>query len=69
MVKVAPLLEIAGDWKLFLTGAGAEERMNDIRKHERTGRPLGSEGFVEKLDSVLVRVLKHGKPGPKGKHN
>jgi len=69
LVKVAPLLEIAGDWGLFLAGAEAEEQMNDIRKHERTGRPLGSEGFVEKLESVLERILKRGKPGPKGKHN
>lgn len=66
LVKVAPLLEIAGDWKLFLAGAGEEEQSNDIRKHERTGRPLGTEGFVEHLESTLDRPLKRGKPGPKG---
>lgn len=69
LVKVAPLLKIAGDWRLFLAGAEAEEEMNDIRKHERTGRPLGSQGFIEKLESVLERLLKRGKPGPKVKHN
>lgn len=69
LVKVAPLLEIAGDWKLFLAGAEAEEQTNDIRKHERTGRPLGSEGFIEKLESALERTLKRGKPGPKEKRN
>jgi putative transposase len=69
LVKVAPLLEIAGDWRLFLAGGETEEQTNDIRKHERTGRPLGSEGFVEKLESALERILKRGKPGPKGKRN
>ena len=66
LVKVEPLLEIAGDWRLFLAGAGEEEQINDIRKHERTGRPLGAESFVERLESALERTLKRGKPGPKG---
>jgi putative transposase len=69
VVKVAPLLEIAGDWRLFLAGSGSEAQMDEIRKHERTGRPLGSEGFVEKLESALERTLKRAKPGPKGKSN
>jgi len=69
LVTVAPLLEMAGDWRLFLAGAAEEEQVNDIRKHERTGRPLGSEGFVERLETVLDRPLKRGKPGPKGKCN
>lgn len=67
LVKVAPLLEIAGDWKLFLAGTAEDTRLHDIRKHERTGRPLGSETFIEHLESALDRSLKRGKPGPKGK--
>jgi putative transposase len=69
LVKVTPLLEIAGDWRLFLAGAEKEEEMNEIRKHERTGRPLGTEQFVERLESALERTLTRGKPGPKGKQN
>lgn len=69
LVSVTPLLEMAGDWRLFLAGAGDEERINDLRKHERTGRPLGTEQFVEQLESSLERTLKRGKPGPKGQRN
>jgi putative transposase len=69
LVKVAPLLEMAGDWRVFLAGAGEEEQINDIRKHERTGRPLGAESFVERLESALERILKRGKPGPKVNKN
>lgn len=69
LVTVAPLLEMAGDWQLFLSGAGDEEQINNIRKHERTGRPLGAEGFVEQLEALLDRQLKRGKPGPKGSNN
>ena len=68
LVKVAPVLEMAGDWKLFL-GSATEEEMERIRHHERSGRPLGSERFVERLESTLERLLKPGKPGPKGKGN
>ena len=68
LVKVSPLLEIVGDWKSFLAGAN-EDLMSDIRKHERSGRPLGSEEFVESLEADLNRTLKPEKPGPKGKLN
>jgi putative transposase len=68
LVKVAPLLEMAGDWKLFL-GSATEEEMEKIRRHERSGRPLGSERFVVRLESTLERLLTPGKPGPKGKGN
>lgn len=69
LVTVTPLLQMAGDWRLFLAGTAEEERVNEIRKHERTGRPLGSEGFIERLETTLDRPLKRGKPGPKGKDN
>jgi len=64
LVKVAPLLEMAGDWRLFLSGTEEEDVINNIRKHERTGRPLGTESFVECLELALERPLKRGKPGP-----
>lgn len=68
LVKVAPLLGMVGDWNLFLSAA-TDEEMEKIRRHERSGRPLGSESFIERLESTLDRILKSGKPGPKGKSN
>jgi len=69
LVKVSPLLEIAGDWMLFLSSGSEEEKMDHIRKHERTGRPLGDGGFVEKLESTLKRTFMRRKPGPKRADN
>ncbi len=66
LVKVGPLLEMVGDWMPFLSGP-EDEQLKEIRRHERTGRPLGATGFVEKLESTLGRSLKRGKPGPKNK--
>ena len=67
LVKVAPLLEMIGDWKQFLREFPANDMMNDLRKHERTGRPLGRESFLQRLENALSRVLRKQKPGPKGK--
>ena len=36
-----------------------------MRKHEQTGRPLGSESFVMKLEKILDRMLRPQKTGPK----
>ena len=41
--------------------------MKTFRKHERTGRPLGDENFIEKVEGLLDRKLKPPKPGPKKK--
>ena len=50
LVNVDPLLLIIhNDRRKFLTGTMLPEEMEDIRKHERTGRPLGSATFVEQL--------------------
>ena len=39
---------------------------NEFEQHERTGRPLGDEGFIEKAERLLHRALKKKKPSPKG---
>jgi len=39
----------------------------DIKKHNRTGRPLGGSQFVTKLEALTGRVLAPGKPDPRPK--
>ena len=63
LVKVAPLLAMAGDWRGFLNSALPEESIRDLREHGRTGRPLGSSAFVDGLESLVGRVLKPQKGG------
>ncbi len=68
LVRTSPLLErIAKPWQTFLASDVKEKQISKFRKHERTGRPLGGDAFVEKLEVVLARRLKHRKPGPKKK--
>jgi hypothetical protein len=65
LVRVAPLLELAGRWRRLLTSAVSEEQLKEFREHERTGRVLGDEEFQERLEERLGRVLRRQTPGPK----
>ena len=64
IVNIEGLKHYADDWKEYLTSA--EFHVSDaFRKHEKTGRPMGSEQFIENAEILLNRTLKKKKPGPK----
>jgi len=66
LIAASPLPKMVGDWREFLgSGIGADDA-EILRLHERTGRPLGSDDFITRLESELARVLQRLKPGPKG---
>jgi putative transposase len=66
LVRTKPLLAmIKSPWKKFLSVGIQESEMDLFRKHERTGRPIGDDGFIEGLERLLDRPLKPKKPGPK----
>jgi putative transposase len=65
LVKVAPLLDRAPDWRGVLDSALSQADYDAIRRGERTGRPLGGGAFVEGLEGTLGRTLKPQKRGPK----
>jgi putative transposase len=64
LVTVAPLLEMVGDWQQFLSDAD-EEDADKIRGHERTGRALGGDSFLDSLEDTLQRTVKPRKAGRK----
>ena len=64
LVKAEPLLSLVGNWKSFMS-LSSDEEMNLFRKHERSGRPLGQETFVDQIETLLARTLRPKKPGPK----
>jgi putative transposase len=65
LVKVEPLLSIIPDWRELLASDLSKEEYETLRRHERTGRPLGSADFVEKVEKQTARILRRQKPGPK----
>ena len=67
LVSVSPLLGMIPGWKEFLGEAlESPEEYRELRRHERTGRPLGGELFIDKPEELLRRQLRRRKPGPKG---
>ena len=65
LVKVKPLYAMVDDWREYLYEN--EEAGDLIRRHERTGRPLGSSQFVADLEEMTGRELAKKRPGPKPK--
>ena len=68
LVKTKPLLEIINKpWEDFLVFDAQEAEIELFRKHERSGRPLGTGSFIETMEHLLGRRLKPQKPGPRKK--
>lgn len=67
VVTVRPLLALRDDWREFLTEGLPEEDAAALRRHERTGRPLGEAAFVARLEQLTERRLGRQKPGPRSR--
>lgn len=69
LVDTKPLLEIVNNkpWGKFLSLDAQDPEIELFRRHERTGRPLGEDSFIDKMEFLLDRKLKPQKPGPKKK--
>ncbi|MCP4697923.1 MAG: transposase [Gammaproteobacteria bacterium] len=64
IVDAGKLLDLIGDWKGYLLEAQKHDS-KEFEEHERTGRPLGNDSFIEMAEKFLRRDLKKKKPGPK----
>lgn len=67
LVDVRALLDRAPDWQALLDSALPQADYEAIRKGERTGRPLGAGGFIERIEAQLGRAVAPRKPGRKPK--
>ena len=53
------MLEVIGDkWEDFLSAPICKEEVAEMRSHENTDRPLGSESSVESLENILGYIMK-----------
>jgi len=65
--RTSLLNEMIDDWKEFLRLTSSEQDIKMLQQHERTGRPLGSDGFLIRLEKSIGRLLKPKRPGRKPK--
>ena len=59
------LLSSIENWSEWLQAGASEAVLEQVRLHTRTGRPLGSAGFVETVESKLGRLLRPSARGRK----
>ena len=65
LVEASPLLTLAPDWRRLLCSAAGEEEFRKLRHCEQTGRPLGEDEFLARLERSLGRILRRQRPGRK----
>ena len=61
------LVAEVSDRRRFLAADEDEQDVQRLRRHLRTGRPLGDPAFIARLESRLHRTLRKRPPGPKPK--
>lgn len=67
LVKVAPVLDRYGDFSSFLAQEDVSDAFKRLRQSEATGRPLGSEDWIDMLTALTGYELEAKKRGPKRK--
>jgi len=65
LVDVSPMIERVGDWCSYLEQTDEVINVDTLRKHSRTGRPLGDEAFIQNAETIAGRALRSGRPGPR----
>ena len=63
LVSVAAMLERIDDWRAYLADAPRPAELERLRTHLRTGRPAGSEAFIEQLEATAGRRLRPQRRG------
>ena len=66
LVNAKTLLAYVDKWNDFINLKVEPNERDALQKHERTGRPLGGNGFINQLEAKTGRMLKKKKTGPKG---
>ncbi|MFO7733293.1 MAG: transposase [Candidatus Aminicenantes bacterium] len=65
LLAACPLENSIPDWSAYLGQQESPEEIKKILYHERTGRPLGSQDFVKRLEELTGRILMPMKRGRK----
>ena len=66
LVTVEPMLDRIDNWEVYLGGEQETPLTNEvIQQHTRTGRPLGNQEFIAKLELLTGKELARKKPGRK----
>ena len=59
------LTEQIPDWRAFLQDSRDDKLIQSLEHHASTGRPLGNESFLKRLEILTGRQLQRKRPGPR----
>lgn len=59
------MLDRIDNWRTYLSDTDMGNDENLIKQHSRTGRPLGCDDFVRKLEAFTGKILLPKRPGRK----
>jgi hypothetical protein len=62
LVRAKPMLDRINDWQAYLSNDVENHQTDSIRRHTRTGRPLGTAEFVHNLEQVTGKPLAPKRP-------
>ena len=68
VLKSAPLLGLVPNWREYVQRECNEKELEELRRHEHTGRPLGTDAFLRSVESLVGRTLLPKKAGRKRKN-
>ncbi|MDX8383448.1 MAG: transposase, partial [Ghiorsea sp.] len=57
LVTVDPMLDRITNWQAFLDSDLDETTIETLRKHSKTGRPLGDDSFIETVESSAGKTF------------
>jgi putative transposase len=63
------LMSFISNWKLYLRENENESQIKALRSHSRTGRPLGNDEFIKRIETISGRTIRKKKPGRKKKED
>ena len=67
LIKLSRAPNLADNWSDYLAAGLPPDEAEQGEQHLRTGRPLGSDGFIDRAEKQLGRTLHRQPPGPKPK--
>lgn len=67
LIEEKAVLKIMPEWTAFLDRPMDPQEMESIRLHLQTGRPRGSEGFIDAVEATIGRTVRPQKRGRKPK--
>jgi len=65
LLSAFPMETSIPNWSAYLGQTDSPETVDEFHQHERTGRPLGREDFVKRLEALTGRVLAPKRKGRK----